>query len=1171
MALSTNLVAGLSSGFDWRSMIDQLMAVEHRRVDLVEAQKTEYEAKLEILQDINSKLLSLKTQASTLASSDAFSVFTSSLSSDSATYEASNFLTVSTSTLAAPGSHTITMTSNSQLAQARKISSKSFTSHTTALNLTGEFIINGRTVRVESSDDLADILDKINNLNTGSNATGVTASILTVSSENFRLILTSDDTGEDALNIFDASADTENILSSGLGFTEGTTSVKNLTSNGAQSEAFSSSSQSVASLLGISSPQVGTAVVMGDVSSIEIDLSKSLTDIASDINSAASAAGSNVRASVVSTTQDNLTTYRLKIENTTSFTDDNNVLQALGILEGDQGSVSEIHAGSVANQKTAAAGGGPIDGSTLFSEIDTVGDGTNDVATGDTITITGTKHDGTAVSGSFSVYSGAYKSLNDLLNYIENTVFDPGAVDAYISDGTDGHTAGKIVIKDLVAGDSQLSLTLVANNEGGGQLDFGTISATTKGYQMELRSGQDVSIVVDGTTITSSTNIIDDVIPGVTLNLLTVEAGTTVNVVISRDYEAVKSSVQGLLDAYNEVMTELNAQFAYDEDSGTSGPLQGDGTLHSIKSALMNAVVSTITGLPSDLNALSLIGITSNNEGKLSIDDNDFTDALVDNFAGARRIFVAEGSTTDGDVQYIGHTNGTVPGEYPVNITQVPEQAKVTGTVDLSGGIASDISTITITQGSKVAAITLKTSDTGSSIDNIVNTINSEMDREYAQALMGNVKNTTDAEQTAPITNSTTWDSVFSGGIGAGLSDGDVITFTGHKRNGTEVSGSHTITDVSTDTVQGLLSAIEAAFDNEVSAAINSYGYLVITDRETGNSNLDFSLTAPPGSNLDFGDVTSSNLVAITRNTTDGSTAIDAATKWDAIQGSSLTTGDTFSFSGYTAGGKAVEGSYTISDITTDTVDDLLTAIENAFNAGGGSVIAEIQDGRLLLKDGTTNSPLGIEIIEPAGKGVDLGDMVGGVLGRYSMDVTASKNAGDQLALTHNEYGSSHDFTIRVSDSDLGMTDGQSYSGVDVAGTINGEACTGSGQILTGNAPGTGETTSIEGLSIKYTGSGTGEQGTVKITMGVAELFDRILYDITNTVDGYLDFRIESVSGRIDDFDDRIVEMERRLDQKMERMINRFVDMELALSRIQNQSNWLTGQINSIFGGWRLS
>jgi hypothetical protein len=30
MGLSTNLISGLASGFDWRSMIDELMKIERR-------------------------------------------------------------------------------------------------------------------------------------------------------------------------------------------------------------------------------------------------------------------------------------------------------------------------------------------------------------------------------------------------------------------------------------------------------------------------------------------------------------------------------------------------------------------------------------------------------------------------------------------------------------------------------------------------------------------------------------------------------------------------------------------------------------------------------------------------------------------------------------------------------------------------------------------------------------------------------------------------------------------------------------------------------------------------------------------------------------------------------------------------------------------------------------
>ena len=144
---------------------------------------------------------------------------------------------------------------------------------------------------------------------------------------------------------------------------------------------------------------------------------------------------------------------------------------------------------------------------------------------------------------------------------------------------------------------------------------------------MEIQEGQDAHVIIDGTAVNSTSNIIDDVIAGVTLNLLNVESGKTVNLTIGRDYDTIKSSVQGLLDAYNDILLDINEQFYYDEETQTTGLLQGDATLSSIKSSLQNIVVSAITGLPTTLNALSLIGITSEidlsdhkNDGKLSID-----------------------------------------------------------------------------------------------------------------------------------------------------------------------------------------------------------------------------------------------------------------------------------------------------------------------------------------------------------------------------------------------------------------------------------------------------------------------------------------------------------------------------------------------------------------------
>ena len=61
---------------------------------------------------------------------------------------------------------------------------------------------------------------------------------------------------------------------------------------------------------------------------------------------------------------------------------------------------------------------------------------------------------------------------------------------------------------------------------------------------------------------------------------------------------------------------------------------------------------------------------------------------------------------------------------------------------------------------------------------------------------------------------------------------------------------------------------------------------------------------------------------------------------------------------------------------------------------------------------------------------------------------------------------------------------------------------------------------------------------------------------------------MDSLQDRVNDFKDDIEEMEARLNRKMETMINRFVVMELALAKIQNQSDWLAGQLTAAFNGW---
>ncbi len=938
MATGTTSVAGLSSGFDWQSMITQLKAVDHRPIDLVTAKKTDTQTQLTEWQSANTKLLALKTAADKIKDISAFDLFASSLTSSSPT-AAADILTASAGTTASNGTYALEVI---QTAQAQKMSGKSFTNQSAALgaSFAGSFLINGRAVSIEATDTLTSVRNKINNLNSGTNATQVTASIVSYSATDYRLVLSSQTEGAAGMALQQAGS--SNLLES-LGFVSATLALKNATSSGASTDAFSSSGTAVYSLLGLTGPTSGTVTINGQA--VTLDLSSTLGQIASQIS-----ALTGVTAQVVGSTQNGATTYRIAIDGTTSaadYTDANNVLQSLGILKGTAESVNEVLLGDTANTKTTATGGGNIAAADTWESINTGGDA-NNVTNGDTITITGTKHDGTAVSGTYTITDKTTQTVQGLLTQLEG-LFGVSAGSATVT------ADGKIQVTDSSSGDSLLNISLVTNNQAGAGLNLGTLAASIQGYTMEIQSGRDAQLKVDGNYLTRNSNTITDAITGVTLNLKKAEQGTTVTLNVNRDTNGLVNLIEDFVNKYNDVMSFIQTESTYDtEKKQGGGPLFGDGTLMSVKTDLTNNIVNQISGVSSQFSIMGLVGINLDNQGQLSVDETTLKGYLETNFNDVLNLFAANGTTTTGTLEYITHGLETKAGSYTVDITQAATQGTATGTLDLAGGLVGD-TTLTLTNGSGTASVKLTN---GMTLNQIVDAVNSELTQAYNWKIVGDQPLYADAGKTAAITNATTWASVFdTGGVSAGLQNDDTISFSGTARNGSDVSGSYTISDININTIQGLLSTIETSFNNTVSAVIDANGRITLTDKSTGTSQAALSITGPLGRNLDFG-----------------------------------------------------------------TID-----------------------------------------VDPTGAD-------GSREGRYALSVTASASADNKLMLTNNDYGSAGSFSVSANAS-LGITGG-TYVGLDVAGTINGETATGSGQTLTG-AAGNANTA---GLSVKYTGANNRRQ-----------------------------------------------------------------------------------------------
>ena len=140
---------------------------------------------------------------------------------------------------------------------------------------------------VITTDTLASIRNKINNANAGTTPTGVTASIVSYGTNDYRLMLTSDTTGEDGIGLQNASVSDIVEL---FGWKDKSSSIKNSITSGAQSDSFTNSTQDLKTLLGLSTTQSGTIQIMDGNSvyqNVIIDFSTdSVEDIKTAINNA---------------------------------------------------------------------------------------------------------------------------------------------------------------------------------------------------------------------------------------------------------------------------------------------------------------------------------------------------------------------------------------------------------------------------------------------------------------------------------------------------------------------------------------------------------------------------------------------------------------------------------------------------------------------------------------------------------------------------------------------------------------------------------------------------------------------------------------------------------------------------------------------------------------------
>ena len=187
------------------------------------------------------------------------------------------------------------------------------------------------------------------------------------------------------------------------------------------------------------------------------------------------------------------------------------------------------------------------------------------------------------------------------------------------------------------------SLTITSDTAG----RMGEMVIDTGGLDLGLRTlteAQDALVSVGtgsgaaSVLITSSKNVLEDVIPGVTINLLS-PGEQDVTITTAQDIDGIIQSIQTFVGAYNDLQESIDTNTNFDTETLQRGPLFGDPTPGIIRSRLQGTIFRSYGGDGATISRLLAVGLKLGADSLLEFDEARFRETYDRSPDAVERLF----------------------------------------------------------------------------------------------------------------------------------------------------------------------------------------------------------------------------------------------------------------------------------------------------------------------------------------------------------------------------------------------------------------------------------------------------------------------------------------------------------------------------------------------------
>jgi flagellar hook-associated protein 2 len=250
----------------------------------------------------------------------------------------------------------------------------------------------------------------------------------------------------------------------------------------------------------------------------------------------------------------------------------------------------------------------------------------------------------------------------------------------------------------LVTAESGAKQALEITSDNPADLADFEFSKASHANVTETQQGKDALFKLNGLDITRSSNTVSDVVLGLDFTLNKTDVGNSVSFSISQDKSAAETAIKSLVEAYNllqETMKPLVGVSKNESNALIRGDLSRDGAAKNLASLITQTVSSRVQGLKltDAYNALGSVGVNTNTDGTLEIDDEQFNLVIKNDFEKLAGLF---GVSTTTSSNFVELNTGSfaaqaTAGEYKVNVTQAATKGSAVGTavgsLDMSAGV----------------------------------------------------------------------------------------------------------------------------------------------------------------------------------------------------------------------------------------------------------------------------------------------------------------------------------------------------------------------------------------------------------------------------------------------------------------------------------------------------